>query len=188
MADTIKNYSDLNDTPETFEDVNKNQVIVKGLRQKVEQSTSNYALLLDKYRSVQANFKKEDEGELKASIDRLKETNNKKAEQIVLLQTSMNNQESLVANLKEKLKETQDQLAKLNNNYLPKLKDVQVVQKSLLEEFAKLKKDIDGVSVTLDAQNEAKDKLQNQIKQKSETIKDLANILGRERRRIKELK
>lgn len=80
MADTIKNYSDLNDTPEAFEDVNKNQVVVKGLREKVEQSLNNYALLLDKYRSVQANIKKEDEGELKAAIEKLKETNNKKTE------------------------------------------------------------------------------------------------------------
>lgn len=32
MMETVKNYSKLNETPELFEDVNKNQQVVKGLR------------------------------------------------------------------------------------------------------------------------------------------------------------
>lgn len=32
MIDTVKNYAKLNDTSETFEDINKNKIIVKGLR------------------------------------------------------------------------------------------------------------------------------------------------------------
>lgn len=35
MVETVKNYSKLNETPEMFEDINKNQHIVKGLREKV---------------------------------------------------------------------------------------------------------------------------------------------------------
>lgn len=50
MIDTVKNYSKLNETPELFEDINKNQQVVKGLREKVEILSNNYITLQEKYR------------------------------------------------------------------------------------------------------------------------------------------
>lgn len=72
LIETVKNYSKLNDTPEMFEDINKNQQVVKGLREKVELLTNNHNILLEKYREVQANHaRSDDKGSLKELKDKL---------------------------------------------------------------------------------------------------------------------
>ena len=188
MVSTIKNYSSLNDTTEEFEDINKNQVVVKGLREKIELLSNNYSLLMEKYRSVQANFKKESDSELKIKIEELEAENTKKESDISLLQGSLASSESSIVALKEKLKDCEEELGKLNNSYLPKVKEVEVVQKSLQEEFLKIKKDIEVASGTIDTDNELKARLREEIKAQADTINGLVSILGRERRKIKELK
>lgn len=86
MIETVKNYSKLNETSETFEDINKNKVVVKGLREKIEQHCINYNILLDKYRSVQA---KDNDTDIKSKLDFLHQESAKKDNEISLLQTTL---------------------------------------------------------------------------------------------------
>lgn len=53
MIESMKNFSKLSEDPQLIEDISKNQVIVKGLRDKVETLTNNYNILMDKYRALQ---------------------------------------------------------------------------------------------------------------------------------------
>ena len=53
LAESVKNYSKLNDEPQLVEDISKNQHIVKGLREKIEVLTKSYNGLMEKYRSLQ---------------------------------------------------------------------------------------------------------------------------------------
>jgi hypothetical protein len=87
LIDTVKNYS-----PKMFEDINKNQMVVRGLREKVELLTNNYNTLLEKYREVQANHaRSDDKGSLKELKDKLEEyelTISKKDNEISSLRSS----------------------------------------------------------------------------------------------------
>ena len=49
----MKNFSKLSGDEQLIEDINKNQHIVKGLRDKIETLTKNYNNLMEKYRGLQ---------------------------------------------------------------------------------------------------------------------------------------
>lgn len=53
MIESMKNFSKLSDDEQLIEDINKNQHIVKGLRDKIEALTKNYNILMEKYRGLQ---------------------------------------------------------------------------------------------------------------------------------------
>lgn len=72
-------------------------MIVKGLREKIEQHSINYNVLLDKYRSVQA---KDSDGEMKAKLDQMIHLNAKKDHEINLLHTTISSHESTISGLK----------------------------------------------------------------------------------------
>jgi hypothetical protein len=50
MVEVVKNYAKLNESPESFEDINKNTKIIKGFREKIQVLNDNYSLLLQRYR------------------------------------------------------------------------------------------------------------------------------------------
>lgn len=82
----------------------------------------------------------------------------------------------------------EEEILKLNNSYYPKLKEVEGFQKGLLEEFFKIRKEVEVISVSLENDNELKKRMQNEIKDQKELVNSLVDILGRERRRIQEMK
>jgi len=53
LIEGLKNYSKLSDQPQIIEDISKNQHIVKGLRERIEMLTTNYDILMEKYRTLQ---------------------------------------------------------------------------------------------------------------------------------------
>ena len=53
MIESMKNFSKLSEDEQLIEDINKNQHIVKGLRDKIETLTKNYNNLMEKYRGLQ---------------------------------------------------------------------------------------------------------------------------------------
>lgn len=150
LIDTVRNYSKLNDTPEMFEDINKNQQVVKGLREKVELLTNNYNTLLEKYREVQANHARSDDKgslkELKDKVDELELALSKKDNEINSLRSSTQGTESQIIALKEKLKESEEEVVKFQTYQAPKLKELEMIQHNLTDEFGKLRKEVDTYS------------------------------------------
>jgi hypothetical protein len=61
-------------------------------------------------------------------------------------------------------------------------------QRSILEEFTKVKRDLETYSNIVQTEREEKLKTLEELKTEKKRVYDMANILGRERRRIKELK
>ena len=61
-------------------------------------------------------------------------------------------------------------------------------QRSILEEFNKVRRDLETYSNLLQNEREEKVKTLEDLKIEKQRVHELANILGRERRRIKELK
>ena len=61
-------------------------------------------------------------------------------------------------------------------------------QRSILEEFTKVKRDLETYSNIVQTESEEKLKTLEELKTEKKRVYDMANILGRERRRIKELK
>lgn len=125
---------------------------------------------------------------MKSKVDKLISESKKKDLDLSLLQTTITTHENTIQNLKDKLKELEDELLKLNVSYYPKLKEVEGLQKGLLEEFFKVKKEIDVVSTSLENDNELKNRLQNDLKEEKELVESIVGILGRERRKIHDLK
>ena len=61
-------------------------------------------------------------------------------------------------------------------------------QKSLLDEFTKVRKDFETYSNLYQVEREEKIKAYDELKEERNKFNDLVNILGRERRKIKDLK
>ena len=72
MLDVIRNYANLATNEEKFEDVNKNQHIIKNLRQKIELLSSSYVALQERYREVSSKTEdRRDMGLLKEKVEEL---------------------------------------------------------------------------------------------------------------------
>ena len=65
---------------------------------------------------------------------------------------------------------------------------MEISQKSIHEEFIKVKRDLDTYANIVQNEREEKVKTLEELKVEKKRVQDMANILGRERRRIKELK
>ena len=63
-----------------------------------------------------------------------------------------------------------------------------IAQKTLLDEFTKTKKDFETYSGLYETEREDKIKAYSDLKDEKNRLSEMANILGRERRKIKELK
>lgn len=96
--------------------------------------------------------------------------------------------ENTIQSLKDKNKELEDQISKWQNFQMPKIKQLEVAQKTLLDEFAKTKKDFETYSGLYEVEREEKIKAYSDLKDEKNRISEMANILGRQRRKIKELK
>lgn len=71
---------------------------------------------------------------------------------------------------------------------MPKIKELENNQKSILDEFVKVKRDLETYTNIVTVEREEKLKLLDDVKDEKKRVNDLAFILGRERRKIKELK
>ena len=77
---------------------------------------------------------------------------------------------------------------KFHTYQIPRLKELEMVQKSLADEFGKLRKEVDTYSSLFQMEGHAKNQLMLELKKEKETVESLVSILGRERRNIKDLK
>jgi septal ring factor EnvC (AmiA/AmiB activator) len=66
----------------------------------------------------------------------------KKEQEIIDLKQASLKQDAIMASLREKNKELEDELSKWLKNQGPKLKEMEGNQKSLLEEFNKVRRDL----------------------------------------------
>lgn len=96
--------------------------------------------------------------------------------------------DSLFQNIREKNKDLEDEISKWQNFQIPKIRELEMNQKTLLEEFNKVKKDFDTYSNLYQIEREEKIKAYAELKDERKRFNDLVSILGRERRKIKELK
>jgi chromosome segregation ATPase len=190
--DSMKNFSKLSQEPQLMEDISKNQHIVKGLRDKIELLTKNYNVLMEKYRGLQiakgkTQLGQNEEKSLSERIDELEGLVLKKEQDIIELKQSSAKADSLIQSLKDKNKELEDEISKWQNYQLPKIKELEQAQKALLDEFNKTKRDFETYSNLYQAESEEKKKAYSDVKQERNRLTEMANILGRERRKIKEL-
>jgi predicted RNase H-like nuclease (RuvC/YqgF family) len=65
----------------------------------------------------------------------------KKDQDIIELKQVMMKNDSTIQGLKDKNKELEDEISKWQNFQLPKIKELEFAQKTLLEEFSKTKRD-----------------------------------------------
>ena len=66
--------------------------------------------------------------------------------------------------LKEKLKDSEEEVVKFHTYQIPKLKELEMIQKNLSEEFGKLRKDVDTYSSLFHMEGHAKNKLMAELK------------------------
>lgn len=81
--------------------------------------------------------------------------------------------------LKEKLKESEEEVVKFHTYQIPKLKELEMVQKNLADEFLKLRKDVETYSSLFQMEGQAKSQLMLELKKEKETVESLVGILGR---------
>lgn len=112
----------------------------------------------------------------------------KKQQEIIELKQLSLKQDSLVSSQKERNKELEDELSKWHKYQIPKIKQMELNQRQLLEEFAKVKRDLQTYSNIAQNEREEKIKTLEELKIEKTRVSDMANILGRQRRKIKELK
>ena len=175
-----------------MEDISKNQYIVKGLRERIEVLSRNYENLTEKYRAMQINRGKSGSGkEEKSLLDKLEEMETgmiKKEQEIIELKQMSLKQDALMNTMRDKNRELEDELSKWRKYQIPKLKELEGNQRSILEEFNKVRRDLETYSNLLQNEREEKIKTLEDLKVEKNRVHELANILGRERRRIKDLK
>jgi hypothetical protein len=184
LIEGLKNYSKLSDQPQVIEDISKNQHIVKGLRERIETLTQNYDNLMEKYRYLQISKGKVVSGpnEEKSLTEKLEEMENtliKKEQEIIELKQASMKQEVLMGSMKEKNKELEDELSKWHKYQIPKIKEMEGNQKSILEEFNKVRRDMETYSNMLQNERDEKIKTLDDLKTEKHRVHDLANILGR---------
>ncbi len=112
----------------------------------------------------------------------------KKEQEIIELKQIGLKQDSLMSNLKDKNKELEDQLSKWQKYQLPKIKEMEVNQRSILEEFNKVKRDLETYSNLLQNERQEKVRTLQELKVEKHRVHELANMVGREKRKIKQLK
>ena len=112
----------------------------------------------------------------------------KKQQEIIELKQLSLKQDSLISSQKERNKELEDELSKWHKYQIPKIKQTELNQRQLLEEFAKVKRDLQTYSNIAQNEREEKIKTLEELKIEKTRVSDMANILGRQRRKIKELK
>lgn len=193
MIESMKNFSKLSEEPQLIEDISKNQHVVKGLRDKIELLTKNYNSLMEKYRSLQISKGKSQVGatEEKSLSDRIEELESllmKKEQDILELRQNNMKSDSMMQGLKDKNKELEEEISKWQNFQLPKIKELELNQRTLLEEFHKAKKDFETYTNLYQTEREDKIKAYSDLKEERNRLTSMATILGAERRKIKELK
>ena len=112
----------------------------------------------------------------------------KKEQEIIDLKKVGLKMDELMVTQKKKNKDLEDELSQWHKYLLPKIKQMEISQKSIHEEFIKVKRDLDTYANIVQNEREEKVKTLEELKVEKKRVQDMANILGRERRRIKELK
>ena len=101
---------------------------------------------MEKYRGLQISKGKtqvgaNEEKSLNDKIEDLESTIMKKEQEVLEMKQSYFKNEATIQSLKEKNKELEDEISKWQNFQLPKIKELETNQRTLLDEFQKAKKD-----------------------------------------------
>ncbi|KAL4426479.1 hypothetical protein ABPG74_004485 [Tetrahymena malaccensis] len=191
MIDNLRDYAKLNEEADRFVDVNQNQVIVRSLRGKIETLTKNNEALQEKYYEIQSNIRTQDANEVKKLKDNIEELQMivaRKEREIEELKKNTQGSLSQLQNLRDKLKETEEELKQVNKVFLPKLKELEAIQYTLQDEFQKVKKDIDTYSILFKTESQMRSKVQLEKKEIEAQVAKLVDMLGREKNKVKDLK
>ena len=103
----------------------------------------------------------------------------KKEQEIIDLKKVGLKMDELMASEKKKNKDLEDELSQWHKYQLPKIKEMELNQRSLHEEFVKVKRDLETYTNIVQTEREEKLKTLEELKTEKQRVHDFANILGR---------
>lgn len=140
---------------------------------------------MQRYR--EANIKnddKEDLSSLRLKLDQYEAALFQRDNEINEMKQEFNGSSTIIASLREKVKQQEAELARINNHEITKLRELELLQNTLLDEFTKIKKDIGNYAVLYKLENESKKEIVKGIDAKQGVIDKLIDMLGREKNKV----
>lgn len=161
---------------------------MKSQRGEIEQAYQNYQVLERKYREAVSKDEKMDMVEMKEKLKMVEEALENKEVELKELKFSYRDYTRDMTTMKDKIKELQADLDKISKEELKKLKEVEVQQGALGEEFKRIHKNVSNFGGMFEFESEGKQNLAHEIILLKGTISKMADILGRHKRDIQTLK
>ncbi|CAD8055566.1 unnamed protein product [Paramecium primaurelia] len=190
LITSLLNYCNLQMDPAALKQVTNNQKQVQSLRQQIEILVDENEKLTKQLNELKLTKRSNEFVEIKRLqqvIEELEVNLSRKTREIDELMANSKGSLSLIQNLREKLKDVEEENHRYNNIFFPKQKDIEQQTAKLLDEFLQIKKDIDTYSSLFKMESQIREKALKSKEQSDDQVQKLVDMLGRSKQKNKEL-
>ncbi|CAD8157513.1 unnamed protein product [Paramecium pentaurelia] len=190
LITSLLNYCNLQMDPAALKQVTNNQKQVQSLRQQIEILVDENEKLTKQLNELKLTKRSNEFVEIKRLqqvIEELEVNLSRKTREIDELMANSKGSLSLIQNLREKLKDVEEENHRYNNIFFPKQKDIEQQTTKLLDEFLQIKKDIDTYSSLFKMESQIREKALKSKEQSDDQVQKLVDMLGRSKQKNKEL-
>ncbi|CAD8045368.1 unnamed protein product [Paramecium primaurelia] len=190
LITSLLNYCNLSTDPAALKQVTNNSKQVQSLRQQIEILVEENEKLNKQLNELKVTKRSNEFVEIKRLqqvIEELEVNLSRKTREIDELMANSKGSLSLIQNLREKLKDVEEENHRYNNIFFPKQKDIEQQTAKLLDEFLQIKKDIDTYSSLFKMESQIREKALKSKEQSEDQVQKLVDMLGRSKQKNKEL-
>ncbi|CAK66824.1 unnamed protein product (macronuclear) [Paramecium tetraurelia] len=190
LITSLLNYCNLSTDPAALKQVTNNSKQVQSLRQQIEILVDENEKLNKQLNELKVTKRSNEFVEIKRLqqvIEELEVSLSRKTREIDELMANSKGSLSLIQNLREKLKDVEEENHRYNNIFFPKQKDIEQQTGKLLDEFLQIKKDIDTYSSLFKMESQIREKALKSKEQSEDQVQKLVDMLGRSKQKNKEL-
>ncbi|KAM3131240.1 hypothetical protein pb186bvf_016698 [Paramecium bursaria] len=187
---SLRNYSNLSADPIVLKQIQCNSKQVKSLRSQIEYLSEENLKLQQSLNEIKLQKKSNEYEEIKrlqGVIEDLEINLSRKEREINELMANSKGSLSIIQNLRDKLKETEEENHRFSNVFFPKQRELEAQQLKLLDEFQKIKKDVDTYSSLFKMESQIRERALKSKDQSDEQVQKLVDMLGKQKQKTKEL-